>query len=79
LGVVIEGEVVGARKDDVLAVRVDIMDQLVLSFSPCLIYVREKGRREREKEREREREREREAGKDVVDDGADIDQCSHLA
>jgi hypothetical protein len=68
----IECEVVRARKDDVLAVRVDVMDQLVLSFSPCLIHVRERGRGEREREREG-------GGKDVVDDGADIDQCSHLA
>ena len=46
----IEGEVVGARQDDVLTVRVDGVDQLVLPFLPCLIHVGVRGEeREREK------------------------------
>ena len=50
----IEGEVVGAGQDDVLTVRVDGVDQLVLPFLPCLIHVGVRGE-ERQKEREREK------------------------
>ena len=54
---VVEREVVGARQNDVLTPRVDVVDQLVLSFFPCLQREGEGGGRERE---------------NVVDDGDDL-------
>ena len=70
---VVEREVVGARQNDVLTPRVDIVDQLVLSFFPCLQREGEGGREGEGVGRDRERE-------NVVNDGDDLNVCSpHLA